>query len=175
MFRYRLTLALLMNVPMSLCLTLAATLLNIAQGRGGFAFPASLIGLAVAYLTGVLSAFFIPSPRWGQALARRAGGGRFASFFFPALLPALVNTFVISLVMTVYQVGIVARAGALACLVGFLQPFLPLTVIAFFVAWVFARPMDALARRLTHTDPAAAAELAAAEDGTEQKEVTHED
>lgn len=173
MIRYRLTLALLMNVPMSICLSLAATLLNLAGGRGGFTFPGSLIGLIIAYVTGVLAAFFIPSPRWGQGLARRAGGGRFASFFFPALLPALVNTFVISLVMTVYQVGFVARAGAVACLVAFLQPFLPLTLIAFLVASVFARPLDALAKRLTHFSPAGDAPAGA--DDTETQEVPHED
>ena len=169
MIRYRLTLALLMNVPMSLCLSLAATLLNLAGGRGGFTFPWSLIGLIIAYVTGVLAAFFIPSPRWGQGLARRAGGGRFASFFFPALLPALVNTFVISLVMTVYQVGFVARAGAVA----FLQSFLPLTLIAFLVASVFARPLDALAKRLTHFPPAG--DAPAGVDDTETQEVPHED
>lgn len=174
MFRYRLTLALLMNVPMSLCLTLAATLLNIALGHGGFVLSESLIGLGIAYVTGVIAAFFLPSPRWGQALARRAGGGKFVSFFFPALLPALVNTFVISLVMTVYRVGIVARAGALACLIAFLQPFLPLTVIAFFVAGVFARPMDALARRITRFDPARE-EGESPRDGANTREVTHED
>lgn len=173
MIRYRLTLALLMNVPMSICLSLAATLLNLAGGRGGFTFPGSLIGLIVAYVTGVLAAFFIPSPLWGQGLARRAGGGRFASFFFPALLPALVNTFVISLVMTVYQVGFVARAGAVACLVAFLQPFLPLTLIAFLVASVFARPLDALAKRLTHFPPAGDAPTGA--DDPETQEVPHED
>ena len=173
MIRYRLTLALLMNIPMSICLSLSATLLNLAAGRGGFSFPGSLIGLGIAYVTGVLTAFFIPSPLWGQGLARRAGGGKFVSFFFPALLPALVNTFVISLVMTVYQVGIVARAGAVACLVAFLQPFLPMTLIAFLVASVFSRPMDILARRLTHTAPAGEAPDRA--DDTKTGEVPHED
>ena len=169
MLRYRLTLALLMNVPMSLCLTLAATLLNIALGHGGFVLSESLIGLGIAYVTGVIAAYLLPSPRWGQALARRAGGGKFVSFFFPALLPALVNTFVISLVMTVYRVGIVARAGALACLIAFLQPFLPLTGVA-----VFARPTDALARRITRFDPARE-EGEIPRGGANIREVTHED
>ena len=172
MIRYRLTLALLMNVPMSICLSLSATLLNLAAGCGGFTFPGSLIGLGIAYVTGVLAAFFIPSPLWGQGLARRAGGGKFVSFFFPALLPAFVNTFVISLVMTVYQVGLVARAGVAACLIAFLQPFLPLTVIAFLVAGVFARPMDALARRITRFDPTAGQE--AGGEAAHAKEETHE-
>ena len=48
MIRYRLTLALLMNVPMSICLSLAATLLHLAGGRGGFTFPGSMIGLIIA-------------------------------------------------------------------------------------------------------------------------------
>lgn len=177
MIRYRLTLALLMNIPMSICLSLSATLLNMALGRGGFSYPGSLIGLGIAYVTGVLSAFFIPSPLWGHALARRAGGGRFVSFFFPALLPALVNTLVISLVMTVYQVGIVARAGVLACLIGFAQPFIPLTLIAFLVAAVCARPVDALTRRITHTPPppAESGERSAPAGGAQPREVTHED
>lgn len=177
MIRYRLTLALLMNIPMSICLSLSATLLNMAFGHGGFSYPESLIGLGIAYVTGVLSAFFLPSPLWGHALARRAGGGRFASFFFPALLPALVNTFVISLVMTVYQVGIVARAGVLACLVGFLQPFIPMTLIAFLVALACARPADALARRMTHTSPSPREAGAGVDpaDGVQSGEVQDED
>lgn len=173
MLRYRLLFALLMNLPMSVCLTLAATLLQIAAGRGGFAFPESLIGLGIAYATGVLAALFIPSHALGQRLARRAGGGRFASFFFPTLLPAIVNTFVISLVMTVYQVGIVERAGAVACLVAFLQPFLPLLLIAFLVAGALAHPMDALARRITHFDPGA--QGAARESLVSPEEEKHED
>ena len=172
MKRYRLTLALVMNVPMSICLTLAATLLQLAAGTGGFAFPESLIGLALAYVTGVLAAYFLPSPLWGQRLAQKAGGGKFATFFFPALVPAVVNTAVISLVMAVYHAGIIAGAGALACLIAFLQPFLPLTVIAFLVAGIFARPVDALARRITRFDPTAGQEAGGG--ATRAKEETHE-
>lgn len=148
MIRYRFTLALLMNVPMSIGLTLAATLLNMAAGQGGFAFPETVIGLLLAYASGTLTAFLVPAPRWGAGLARRLGAGRLLSRYLPSLFAAVVNTLVISLVMTLYHVGILAGGGAKALLLAFFRPLLPLIAVAFLLATAVSRPAEWLTRRI---------------------------
>lgn len=146
MIRYRFTLALLMNVPMSIGLTITATLLNMAAGQGGFAFPETLIGLLLAYVSGTLTAFLVPAPLWGARLARRLGAEGALGRCLPSLCAAVVNTVVISLVMTLYHVGICAGGGAMALLLAFLRPLLPLIVVAFLLAAAVSRPVERLTR-----------------------------
>lgn len=148
MIRYRFTLALLMNVPMSIGLTLTATLLNMAAGQGGFAFPETLIGLLLAYASGTLTAFLVPAPLWGARLARRLGAGCVLSRYLPSFFAAVVNTVVISLVMTLYHVGILAGGDAAALLLAFLRPLLPLIVVAFLLAAAVSHPVEWLTRRI---------------------------
>lgn len=134
---------------MALCLSVAATGVNMLAGHGGFSFPESLWSLLLAYATGVLISLLIPAPLWGVQLAKRLGGKRFLLWLLPGLVPAVVYTICISVAVTLFNTVILAGTGFYPFLMGVLTTLAPLILIAFLVSMLFGRPVASLAHRLS--------------------------
>lgn len=151
MNRFRVIKSLLMNLPVSLTMSVVAQAMNIWLGHmQRFAWGSMGISFAFSYALAFLIAFFIPSERAGFALARSLGAGE-GTWRFDMLVNLAVNT-VFCVIMTAVMCWFTAclLGGAPLSVVpgGFAEMILPVWVACYVVSLLVQRPAIALAKRI---------------------------
>lgn len=136
--------ALIMDLPMSIVVTLVALLV----GRN-LTLQAFIMDTILAYIITFLINMFIPFPKWGFAFASKFAQPATKKFglLFNALV-AFVFTVILDLVLAAVGVLIIAHQPFNIYIIAALGTFIPCYVTAYVIALICNGPADTLSRKI---------------------------
>lgn len=136
--------ALIMDLPMSIIVTLVALL--VANNLNG---PAFIMNCILAYIISFLINMLIPAPKWGFDFAvKHAEPGTFKFGFLLNLVVAFVFTVILDLALGAVGMLIIAHQPFSVYIIGSLVSFIPCYVTVFIIAMLWIGPSDKLSRKI---------------------------
>ena len=147
---------LLTNIPIALCISLAAQLLAIAAGEApGFSFGLLGINFCVAYVLSFIVGMCVPAVKWGAGFAMKCKAEP-GTLKFGLLLNLVVNlVYVVAniLVLTWFNVCFLNHAPFWpAYPLSVLKMFVPIYIVGYIVSFLWSQPAEKIARKLCNEE-----------------------
>lgn len=138
--------ALIMDLPMSIVVTLVALLVGHNLTPQAF-----VMNVILAYIITFLINMFIPFPKWGFAFASKfaqPATRKFGLLF--NVLVAFIFTVILDLVLAAVGVLLIAHQPFNVFILAALGTFIPCYVTAYVIALICNGPADTLSRKICH-------------------------
>ena len=151
MNRFRIVKSLLMNLPISLTMSFVAQWVNILHGHmQHFEWGSMAVSFCFSYFIAFLIAFFIPTDRWGIALAEKLGAAK-GTWTFDILVNLVVNTVfcvIMTAVMHWFTACLLGGLPLRSIPGGFIEMIGPVWIACFIVSLLVQRPAMRLAKKI---------------------------
>ena len=151
MNRFKIIKSLLMNVSVSLTMSVVAQLVNIALGHAaGFSWRGMAISFLFSYFVAFWIAYFVPTDRWGFAFAEKCGA-QCGTWRFDVLVNLVVNSvfcIIMTAVMHWFNACLLGGMPLSTLPMGFAQMILPVWITCFAVSLLTQRPALRMAKKL---------------------------
>lgn len=144
--KYKVTYTLIMNVPVALAIALTAQLLATGTVKAGLL----LLNFCLAYVISFFIGMALPVAGWGVGFAR-ACKAEPNTLKFGLLVNAVVNfvyVLINCLLLTYFNVIMLAHAPLIAYFIGMLTTFVPIYAMGYIVSFLWNRPAESIAGSL---------------------------
>lgn len=137
---------LIMNIPVALSISLTAQLL----ATGTVVANLLLINFALAYVISFAVGMLLPVGKWGVGFAM-ACKAKPDTLKFGLLVNVIINfvyVVVNSLILTFFNVIILAHAPIIAYFIGVATTFIPIYIVGYIVSFLWNRPAENIAKNI---------------------------
>lgn len=138
---------LLMNIPVALAIALTAQLLATKTVK----IDLLLINFCLAYIISFAIGMLLPAGKWGVSFAF-ACKAKPDTIQFGLLVNVIVNLVYVMincLILTYFNVIILAHAPIIAYFMGMVTTFVPIYIVGYIVSFLWNKPAEQIARKIS--------------------------